>query len=61
MNKTTRNDLPNTVVLVGVSDVVADSFFIQQSWDKTEVRINPKSYTADIYYERLSCRKADSQ
>ncbi|MFI5132390.1 MAG: hypothetical protein ACHQFX_20475 [Chitinophagales bacterium] len=54
MNKTTRNDLPNTVVFnYDVSGVVADSFFIQQSWDKDRrVRIDPKTHTiTDIYYE----------
>ncbi len=54
MNKTTRNDLPNTVVFnYNIDDVNADSFFIQQSWDKDRrVRIDKKNHTlTDIYYE----------
>jgi hypothetical protein len=54
VNKTTRNDLPNTVVFTyNIDDVNADSFFIQQSWDRNRrVRIYKKSYTlTDIYYE----------
>jgi hypothetical protein len=54
VRKTTRNDLPNTVVFnYNVEDVVADSFFIQQSWDKRRrVRIDKNSHTlTDIYYE----------
>jgi len=54
MNKTTHNDLPNTVVFnYNIEEVIADSFFIQQSWDKDRrVRIDPKSHTlTDIYYE----------
>jgi hypothetical protein len=53
-SKTTGNDLPNTVVFdYNIDDVKADSFFIQQSWDKNRrVRIYPNSYTlTDIYYE----------
>jgi hypothetical protein len=53
-NKTTSNDLPNTVVFhYNIDDVNADSFFIQQSWDKNRrVRIYKNSYTlTDIYYE----------
>ncbi|MDP4263407.1 MAG: hypothetical protein Q8941_12850 [Bacteroidota bacterium] len=54
VNKTTSNDLPNTVVFnYNIDDVNADSFFIQQSWDRNRrVRIYKKSYTlTDIYYE----------
>jgi hypothetical protein len=54
VHKTTRNDLPNTVVFnYNVEDVVADSFFIQQSWDKRRrVKIDKNSHTlTDIYYE----------
>ena len=52
--KTTSNDLPNTVVFsYNIDDVNADSFFIQQSWDRNRrVRIYKNSYTlTDIYYE----------
>lgn len=52
--KTTGNDLPNTVVFrYDVDKVGADSFFIQQSWDKNRrVRIHKNRYTiTDIYYE----------
>jgi transcriptional regulator with XRE-family HTH domain len=54
VRKTTSNDLPNTVVFnYNVEDVVADSFFIQQSWDKRRrVKIDKNSHTlTDIYYE----------
>lgn len=54
MNKTTRNDLPNTVVFnYNLDEVMADSFFIQQSWDRDRrVRIDKNSHTlTDIYYE----------
>ncbi len=54
MHKTTSNQLPNTVVFkYNIEGVNADSFFIQQSWDKDRrVRIDPKSHTlTDIYYE----------
>ena len=54
VNKTTRNDVPNTVVFnYNIDEVIADSFFIQQSWDKgRRVRIDKKSHTlTDIYYE----------
>jgi hypothetical protein len=54
VNKTTTNDLPNTVVFnYNIDNVNADSFFIQQSWDKDRrVRINKNSHTlTDIYYE----------
>jgi hypothetical protein len=52
--KTTSNDLPNTVVFrYNIDDVNADSFFIQQSWDRNRrVRIYKHNYTlTDIYYE----------
>ena len=54
VTKTTSNDLPNTVVFnYNIDDVIADSFFIQQSWDKDRrVKINKGSHTlTDIYYE----------
>src|SRR5688572_4838980 len=54
VKKTTRNDIPNTVVFsYNIDDVKADSFFIQQSWDENRrVRIYKKTYTVtDIYYE----------
>jgi hypothetical protein len=53
-HKTTGNDLPNTVVFrFDIDKVKADSFFIQQSWDKNRrIRIHKNQYTAtDIYYE----------
>ncbi len=52
--KTTSNDIPNTVVFhYNIDDVKADSFFIQQSWDvNRRVRIFKNNYTlTDIYYE----------
>jgi hypothetical protein len=52
--KTTANNIPNTVVFhYNVDDIDADSFFIQQSWDKNRrVRVYKKQYTlTDIYYE----------
>jgi hypothetical protein len=52
--KVTRNDLPNTVIFkYNIDDVNADSFFIQQSWDRNRrVKIYKKAYTlTDIYYE----------
>ena len=52
--KVTRNDLPNTVIFrYNIDDINADSFFIQQSWDRNRrVRIYKKNYTlTDIYYE----------
>lgn len=52
--KTTNNDLPNTVVFnYDIEHVTADSFFIQQSWDKNrKVRIDKHKHTlTDIYYE----------
>ena len=54
VSKTTSNDVPNTVVFnYDIDDVIADSFFIQQSWDKDRrVRIDKKNHTlTDIYYE----------
>jgi len=53
-HKNTINGLPNTVVFnYNVDDVVADSFFIQQSWDKNRrIRIHKNNHTVtDIYYE----------
>lgn len=52
--KTTDNAIPNTVIFnYNIDKVEADSFFIQQSWDKNRrVRIYKGSYTlTDIYYE----------
>lgn len=52
--KTTANDMPNTVIFhYNIDDVQADSFFIQQSWDvNRRVRIFKNNYTlTDIYYE----------
>ncbi len=52
--KNTSNDIPNSVVFsYNIDDVQADSFFIQQSWDKNRrVQIYKNKYTlTDIYYE----------
>lgn len=52
--KTTSNEIPNTVVFsYNIDNVIADSFFIQQSWDRNrKVRIYKNNYTlTDIYYE----------
>lgn len=52
--KTTANSIPNTVVFsYDIDKVNADSFFIQQSWDKRRrVRIEKGTHTlTDIYYE----------
>ena len=52
--KVTGNDLPNSVIFhYNIDDVTADSFFIQQSWDRNRrIRIYKKNYTlTDIYYE----------
>ena len=52
--KVTGNDVPNTVVFsYNVDSVEADSFFIQQSWDRNRrVRVFKHNYTlTDIYYE----------
>jgi hypothetical protein len=51
---TTGNNLPNTVIFkYNIDSVNADSFFIQQSWDRSKrVRIYKNSHTlTDIYYE----------
>ena len=47
--KVTGNDLPNTVVFTyDVTAVTADSFFIQQSWDRTRrVRVDEVVQSAD--------------
>ncbi|MBS1663654.1 MAG: hypothetical protein JST68_21605 [Bacteroidetes bacterium] len=52
--KTTGNDIPNTVIFkYNVDSVSADSFFIQQSWDRNRrVQVYKHNYTlTDIYYE----------
>lgn len=52
--KVTSNDIPNSVVFhYNVDGIDADSFFIQQSWDKKRrVQVYKKQYTlTDIYYE----------
>ncbi len=52
--KVTGNDIPNTVIFkYNVDSVNADSFFIQQSWDRSRrVKIQKHNYTlTDIYYE----------
>ena len=52
--KTTGNDIPNTVIFkYNVDSVAADSFFIQQSWDRNRrVQVYKHNYTlTDIYYE----------
>jgi hypothetical protein len=52
--KATKNDLPNTVVFnFNIDNVNADSFFIQQSWDRhRRRRIFKGNHTlTDIYYE----------
>ena len=52
--KVTGNDIPNTVVFsYNIDSVQADSFFIQQSWDRNRrVRVYKHKYTlTDIYYE----------
>ena len=52
--KTTENAVPNTVIFsYNIDNVNADSFFIQQSWDKRKkVRIYKNHYTlTDIYFE----------
>jgi transcriptional regulator with XRE-family HTH domain len=52
--KNTDNKIPNTVVFsYNIDNLNADSFFIQQSWDKNRrVRIYKNHYTlTDIYYE----------
>ena len=52
--KATGNDIPNTVIFkYNVDSVSADSFFIQQSWDRNRrVQVYKHNYTlTDIYYE----------
>jgi len=52
--KTTQNDIPNTVVFnYNIDNIKGDSFFIQQSWDRDRrVRIEQDKHTlTDIYYE----------
>jgi hypothetical protein len=52
--KVTGNNIPNTVIFkYNIDSVKADSFFIQQSWDRNRrVRIYKNNYTlTDIYYE----------
>ena len=52
--KTVTSGIPNTVIFkYDVSNVEADSFFIQQTWnDKHKVRINPEGKAfSSIYYE----------
>lgn len=54
VKKVTANDIPNSVVFsYNVDGINADSFFIQQSWDKNRrVRVYKKQHTlTDIYYE----------
>jgi len=51
--KVTGNDIPNTVIFsYNIDSITADSFFIQQSWDKNRrVRIDKHTHTlTDIYY-----------
>lgn len=52
--KTTANQIPNTVIFeYNIDDVDADSFFIQQSWDRNRrVQVFKNTYTlTDVYYE----------
>jgi len=54
VQRTTANAIPNTVIFhYNIDEVNADSFFIQQSWDRNRrIRIYKKAYTiTDIYYE----------
>jgi len=54
VSRVTRTDLPNTVVFnYDVDEVIADSFFIQQSWDwRRRTRIYKNTHTlTDIYFE----------
>ena len=54
VTKVTGNDIPNTVIFkYNVDSVSADSFFIQQSWDRNRrVQVYKHNYTlTDIYYE----------
>ncbi|MEM6321605.1 MAG: hypothetical protein AAF960_28355, partial [Bacteroidota bacterium] len=51
--KTAGKKIPNTVLFsYDLSDVEADSFFLQQSWDeRRKVRLNKNQHTrTDIYY-----------
>lgn len=53
-SKTIDSGIPNTVIFkYNLSNVVADSFFIQQSWNRDHrMRIDPKDSTVTrIYYE----------
>ncbi|WP_282163232.1 hypothetical protein [Ulvibacterium marinum] len=53
-SKTVIKGIPNTVIFTyDVSNVVADSFYIQQSWNPdTKIAIDPKgSALTSIYYE----------
>jgi hypothetical protein len=52
-NKTVSRGVPNTVIFnYDVSNVVADSFFFQQSWNQLEkVKLDPKGHHySNIYY-----------
>ena len=52
--RSTRNDMPNTVIFnYDIDQVQADSFFVQQSWDRNRrKRIYKNTHTiTDIYYE----------
>jgi hypothetical protein len=52
--RSTLNDMPNTVIFnYDIDRVHADSFFIQQSWDKNRrKRVYKNTHTiTDIYYE----------
>jgi hypothetical protein len=54
VRKNTSNEIPNTVVFsFNVDEIDADSFFIQQSWNKNKrVQVFKNNYTlTDIYYE----------
>jgi hypothetical protein len=52
-NKTVSQGVPNTIIFnYDLSNVVADSFFFQQSWNELEkVKIDPKGhFYSNIYY-----------
>ncbi|MES2796038.1 MAG: hypothetical protein V4683_08735 [Bacteroidota bacterium] len=54
IKRTTQNSIPNSVIFnYNVESVDADSFFIQQSWDRSRRVKIPKNGNAltDIYYE----------
>lgn len=54
IRKTAGNDIPNTVAFsYNIDEVNADSFFIQQSWDRNRrVEVHKNHYTlTDTYYE----------